>query len=110
MSKAAFPLEEDTWIENAWRLLIQGFDGNIACLSFHMIIKLAEYIIRANVPILRALRGTYTHVFLDEFQDTTALQYALVVTCFYESKHDIDGGWRPKAADHGMGWCENGCV
>lgn len=51
-----------------------------------MICILAEYIIRTNPKIKRGLQSTYKHVFLDEFQDTTNLQYKLVKQCFLDSK------------------------
>lgn len=54
-------------------------------LSFNMIGRLAELILRKNPLILNALRQTYTHVFLDEFQDTTKIQYDLLTMCFQKS-------------------------
>ncbi|MGY0713475.1 UvrD-helicase domain-containing protein [Azospirillum argentinense] len=51
-------------------------------LTFVMINRLAELLLRTNPQILRALRATYSHVFLDEFQDTTHAQYALLRTAF----------------------------
>ncbi|MEM9804037.1 MAG: ATP-dependent helicase [Cyanobacteria bacterium P01_D01_bin.56] len=59
--------------------------GNRCLLTFPMIERLAELILRANPFILNALRGTYSHVFLDEFQDTTHVQYSLVKTAFLQS-------------------------
>lgn len=43
-----------------------------------MIMMLAMYIIETNPYIKQALQMTYSFVFLDEFQDTTAIQYAFV--------------------------------
>ncbi|RLZ13316.1 UvrD-helicase domain-containing protein, partial [Proteus mirabilis] len=40
------------------------------------------YMLRSNPLILSALRATYSHVFLDEFQDTTSIQYDLLKTSF----------------------------
>ncbi len=57
-------------------------------LSFGMISRLAELLLRANPKLLSALRCTYSHVFLDEFQDTTDLQYDFVRTAFHGS-HSI---------------------
>jgi superfamily I DNA/RNA helicase len=48
-------------------------------LTFPMISRLAEAILRHNPDVLRALRLTYSHVFLDEFQDTTRRQYGLTL-------------------------------
>jgi len=51
-------------------------------VTFTMIGRLAEYILRCNPLLLKALRQTYAYVFLDEFQDTTQIQYDLTCTCF----------------------------
>ena len=50
--------------------------------TFEIISRLAEYLIRTNKYIKKAIEMTYSHVFLDEFQDTTSIQYDLVKTCF----------------------------
>lgn len=89
LSNVEFPLKKDGLGEKVWKLLVKGFDGNKATLSFKMINMLAEYLIRSNPKIKRALQYTYSYVFLDEFQDTTDLQYSLVKTCFKESKSII---------------------
>lgn len=54
-------------------------------VSFQAISKLATEIIKTNPLIKRSLQLTYSHVFLDEFQDTTAIQYELLKTCFLGS-------------------------
>lgn len=54
-------------------------------LNFDMIKSLATYILRSQGSILSALRHTYSHVFLDEFQDVTARQYELIKTAFLGS-------------------------
>ncbi|HQS67759.1 MAG TPA: ATP-dependent helicase [Sulfuricurvum sp.] len=51
-------------------------------LSFTMIGRLAELIMRTNPKLLQALRNSYAYVFLDEFQDTTDIQFDLTKTCF----------------------------
>ena len=51
-------------------------------LTFPMIVRLAELVLRENPLIAEALRASYSHVFMDEFQDTTKPQYDLVVTAF----------------------------
>ena len=51
-------------------------------LTFNMIKLLAIYILNSQSYILSALRETYSHVFLDEFQDVTTLQYELIKTAF----------------------------
>jgi len=51
-------------------------------LSFPMINRLVELLIRENPSIRRALHLTYPVVFLDEFQDTTSTQFQLLRTAF----------------------------
>ena len=54
-------------------------------LTFPMIGRLVEFVIRTNPKIRQAIRATYSDVFLDEFQDTTHVQYGLVKTIFLGS-------------------------
>lgn len=54
-------------------------------LSFKMVMRLAECIINANPKIKQYLQQTYQYVFLDEFQDTTAIQYDFFKSCFLGS-------------------------
>lgn len=72
-----------------WPLLLKGFNGNKATLTFKMIMMLAMYIVKTNPYIKRALQMTYSFVFLDEFQDTTDIQYAFVKECFFGSAAKI---------------------
>ncbi|MFY9261824.1 MAG: ATP-dependent helicase [Gallionella sp.] len=51
-------------------------------LTFPMLNRLAAYLLRTNPKINAVLRATYSHVFLDEFQDTTASQWDLITTAF----------------------------
>ncbi|GAA4459084.1 ATP-dependent helicase [Novipirellula rosea] len=74
---------EDRIVVAAWRRYLSP---KRPILSFGMISRLAELLVRANPQLLSALRSTYSHVFLDEFQDTTDLQYDFVRTSFHESK------------------------
>jgi superfamily I DNA/RNA helicase len=55
-------------------------------LTFDMVKTLAHTIIHLNPPIKSAFLNSYTHVFLDEFQDTTLPQYALLKEIFGGSK------------------------
>lgn len=69
--------------ERFWHESLHG--GKKSYLSFPMIGRLAELLLRLN-PLLRdALRLTYSHLFMDEFQDTTQVQYDLVRTIFLGS-------------------------
>ena len=54
-------------------------------LTFDMVRTLALTIIHHNPQIRSALLHTYSHVFLDEFQDTTFPQYALIHEIFNTS-------------------------
>jgi len=56
--------------------------GNQSVVTFPMIGRLAELVLIRNPHILKALRATYQFVFLDEFQDTTGVQYSLTKTAF----------------------------
>lgn len=60
-------------------------DGDDVPLSFAMINRLVELLIRRNPSILKALHMTYPVVFLDEFQDTTFAQFQLLRTAFRDS-------------------------
>ncbi|MBK1702520.1 UvrD-helicase domain-containing protein [Thiococcus pfennigii] len=57
-------------------------EGDKSRLSFPMIGRLAELLFRVNPMARDALRLTYSHLFMDEFQDTTQIQYDLVRTIF----------------------------
>jgi superfamily I DNA/RNA helicase len=59
--------------------------GANSFLSFPMIGRLAELLLRVNPIFGEALRLTYSHLFMDEFQDTTQVQYDLVKTIFLGS-------------------------
>lgn len=54
-------------------------------VTFNDLISLALEIIRRNQYARNALRQTYSHVFLDEFQDTTPAQYDIVKSSFYRA-------------------------
>lgn len=81
----SFPFLEKNLASVVWQLLLKGFDAYLPTLTFSMISMLSEYIVRINPKIKRSLQITYQYVFLDEFQDTTTLQYNLVKQCFLRS-------------------------
>ncbi|KRD09128.1 DNA helicase UvrD [Flavobacterium sp. Root901] len=54
-------------------------------LSFIMVMRLAQYIMASNPKIRSYLQTTYQFVFLDEFQDTTEVQYDFFKSCFLDS-------------------------
>lgn len=72
--------------KRAWELLLAGGDSKTSRMSFPMITRLVTYLIQCNPQLMKSLQITYSHVFLDEFQDTTRIQYELVKTCFHHSK------------------------
>lgn len=51
-------------------------------LTFIMLNRLAELLLRARPQIARAVRATYPFVFVDEFQDTTHAQYDFLLSAF----------------------------
>jgi superfamily I DNA/RNA helicase len=67
-----------------WREQLDTASGQPSLL-FPMLNRLAAYILRENPKLLAALRSTFSHVFLDEFQDTTGSQYELVQAAFLGS-------------------------
>lgn len=83
----ALPLPEDNDYptKQAWELLLKGRVTSTAKLTFPMITRLAAYLLASNPLLLKSLQSTYSHVFLDEFQDTTHIQYQFLKTCFYNS-------------------------
>lgn len=83
------PLPVDGWVEPSpgewaadqyWLSSLRG--GKKSHLSFPMIGRLAELLLRLNPMARDALRLTYSHLFMDEFQDTTQIQYDLVRAIF----------------------------
>jgi superfamily I DNA/RNA helicase len=67
-----------------------------SALTFTMINRLAELLLRARPEILRAIRTTYPFVFVDEFQDTTFAQYDLLVSAFRGAKTTLTAVGDPK--------------
>lgn len=89
LKETTLPLNPYEFGSRSWSLLLKGFDNHKATLTFKMINKLADYIILTNEQIKLAIQKTYSHVFLDEFQDTTDLQYKFIKDCFLESNSII---------------------
>lgn len=89
LTKVKFPIEGNEREHRAWKLLLKGFNGNQATLTFKMIMMVATYILKTNSYIKIALQMTYSFVFLDEFQDTTEMQYNFVKECFGDSNTKI---------------------
>lgn len=86
------PLPLDGWhaptpaqwaVDRFWQSSLHG--GQQSHLSFPMIGRLGELLLRANPMARMALNLTYSHLFMDEFQDTTQIQYDLFRTIFLNS-------------------------
>ena len=56
-------------------------------VTFPILSRLAQYLLETNPKIVSFLGLTYSHIFLDEFQDTTGLQYELLKTAFLNSNN-----------------------
>lgn len=67
-----------------WKRCLNNTDHR-RYISFPMIQRISELILRTNPRIRTALQLTYSHVFVDEFQDTTGPQYSLLRTAFGDS-------------------------
>ena len=85
ITRAQLPVaDEGTELQRAvaayWQA--QYNDQDDVLLSFPMINRLVELLIRRNPSILKALHYTFPVVFLDEFQDTTFAQFQLLRTAF----------------------------
>lgn len=85
-------LPEDGWAnpspgqwaaDRFWRSSLG--EAKTSYLSFPMLGRLAELLLRINPMARRALQLTYSHLFMDEFQDTTQVQYDLMQTIFLET-------------------------
>ncbi|WP_300667031.1 ATP-dependent helicase [Fluviicola sp.] len=73
---------EDKIRFQVWKRMLQGPKP---VLSFKMIMRLAELLMNSNLFIKEFLQRTYHYVFLDEFQDTTEIQYSFFKSCFLNS-------------------------
>ncbi|MBS1170732.1 MAG: UvrD/REP helicase [Burkholderiaceae bacterium] len=87
MHGAALPYDAATsdvhraWGQQWWREQL-ALPPLVPSLTFPMLNRLAAYLLRSNPKITAVLRATYSQVFLDEFQDTTASQWDLITAAF----------------------------
>lgn len=80
VARARLPLTDAGQAVNAyWQ---SQYAGETVYLTFPMINRLVEWLLRVNPDIRRALQMTYPFVFLDEFQDATYPQFELLHTAF----------------------------
>lgn len=54
-------------------------------ITYNDMVPLAVQIVESSRIAGNAIRQTYSHVFLDEFQDCTAVQYELIKVCFQDT-------------------------
>lgn len=86
LTKYKLPFEKSqSDILKLWSYVVENNDDGICYLTFKMIMRLAEYLIRRNPIVKKILNMTYSHLFLDEYQDTTLMQYELLKSCFYKT-------------------------
>ena len=73
-----------TGVDNGIKLQVwtQLIYNKSSSLSFKMIMRLSQLIINSNPKVKTYLQETYSHIFLDEFQDTTFLQFDFLNSCF----------------------------
>lgn len=90
------PLPLDGWprptpgqwaAERFWQTSLHG--RKRSSLSFPMIGRLAELLLRVSPVVRDALRLSYSHLFMDEFQDTTQVQYDLVRAIFFDADETV---------------------
>ena len=74
-------------IERWWTELLRSHGRSR--LSFVMLNRLAELLLRTRPQIARALRVTYPFVFVDEFQDTTYAQYDFLLSAFGDQHNTV---------------------
>lgn len=93
---------EDWAAQEFWQRML--FDGTRSHLYFGMINRLALGIVRTDARVRRAHRAAYSHVFLDEFQDTTKAQYSLTRALFHGTPSLLTAVGDPQQRI--MGWAD----
>lgn len=58
-------------------------------LTYKMVPRLAEFILDNNPYIIQCLQRTYRNIFIDEFQDTTSIQYYIIKKMFNTKRNII---------------------
>lgn len=69
-----------------WHRMLGHTETSEACLTFRMISKLVLLMLNKNPEIVSMMRLSFPFILLDEFQDTTDIQFQLVEKCFLSSK------------------------
>lgn len=81
--------KEDKIAKKMWKMMLKGDSGLESSITFPMITRLCQLLINENKVIRDILGISYEYVFLDEFQDTTFVQYDLIRDIFKGSKTNI---------------------
>lgn len=76
--------DEDSAIRPLWNYLLKK-----SILTYGMIRALAKWILNNRPKIKLAIQKTYAYVFLDEFQDTTSIQYEITKILFMNTSTKI---------------------
>lgn len=84
INNSVLPLS-DNKLKRVWDIMLKGETDYSPAISFQMIAKLALLIVNTNSSIRTVMRATFSHVFLDEFQDTTDIQYEIVKALFKDT-------------------------
>ncbi|WP_315753997.1 MULTISPECIES: ATP-dependent helicase [unclassified Bradyrhizobium] len=85
IARTKLPLDEQPTTQRGRAVLTywrEQYREDDTLLSFSMINRIVEYMLRENPAIQKALQQTFPFVFLDEFQDTTYAQFELLQTAF----------------------------
>jgi len=80
----ANPSPEQWAAEQFWQSWLRGSARSY--LTFPMIGRLAGLLVLTNPMVRQAVQLTYSHLFMDEFQDTTQIQYDLAKAIFLGSQ------------------------
>lgn len=94
LSTTPYPLQDNTLAIQTLKELLNGTTKSV--VNFSIISRLVHYLLRENPMIISYLQQTYTHLFLDEFQDTTKRQYDLLTIAFKGSNTVITAVGDPK--------------
>lgn len=76
MARSGVPDDVVEWWKQAY------VDSDEPFVNFVMLNRLAELLVRHDRRLARALRWTYSHVLVDEFQDTTSSQFDFLYSVF----------------------------
>lgn len=88
LTENSLPIIETEYGDKArimWELLLKGDENMPPKVNFKIIARLVEYLIKENEVIKMLLELTYSHIFLDEFQDTNKEQYCVIKEAFNTS-------------------------